>query len=64
MSIRDSGSLAISGLLVLFIVSMIAIDKIAKFAKGIPKVGCFNFGIVEMSVCKELRRECVMEHFG
>lgn len=59
MSICDGGSLAISDLLMLLIMSMIAIDKIAKFAQSIPKVSCFDFGVVEMSVYEKLRCECV-----
>lgn len=53
MSLPDSCAFAICGLFVLFVVSMIAIDKIAKFAYRISYVDRLDFGIVKMSVCDE-----------
>jgi hypothetical protein len=51
MSFPDGCALPICGLFVLLVVSVIAIDKIAKFANPISRVDRLDFGIVKMSIC-------------
>jgi hypothetical protein len=51
MSFRDGCALPICVLFVLLVMSVIAIDEIAKFANPISRVDRLDFGIVKMSIC-------------
>ena len=51
MFVTDGSSLAISRLLVLFVMSMVAIEQVSKFAKFVSRVNSCYLGIVEFTVC-------------
>jgi hypothetical protein len=50
MAFRDSCTFAVGCSFMFLVVSVVGIDKVAKFAQGTFQMDSFDFGIVEMSI--------------
>ena len=52
MTLGDTGAFLIGGLLVLFVVTVIGVDDVAKFANLVLEVDGANFGVIEVCSCR------------
>ena len=58
MTIGNSRAFSICSLLMFFIVSVIAVDQIAKLAYCILDMDRFDFSVVKMGICRTFRSAC------